>query len=101
MLYDDKVIDNTFWEDFTIAEAFGVNAVKDTFKRAFLNWKDDIYMATALTVTVNHKRWQRHANKNTELTELYSNYYYKCFDYILEDGRYEADELKYFLRIID
>ena len=25
----------TFFEDFTIAEKFGLNAVKDTFNRAF------------------------------------------------------------------
>lgn len=31
----------TFWSDFSIADAFGVNAVKDTYKRAFKEWKDD------------------------------------------------------------
>lgn len=29
----------TFWDDFTIAEAFGENAVRDTFNRAFEEWK--------------------------------------------------------------
>lgn len=25
----------TFWDDFSIAEMFGINAVRDTYKRAF------------------------------------------------------------------
>ena len=25
----------TFWDDFTIAEAFGIDAIRDTFNRAF------------------------------------------------------------------
>ena len=28
----------TFWQDFTIADRFGVSAIKDTFKRAFNEW---------------------------------------------------------------
>ena len=29
----------SFWSDFTIADRFGVNAIKDTYKRAFNEWK--------------------------------------------------------------
>ena len=32
----------TFYQDFSIADNFGINAIKDTFKRAFNEWKDDI-----------------------------------------------------------
>ena len=31
----------TFWEDFTIAESFGVEAILDTFNRSFDNWKNN------------------------------------------------------------
>ena len=37
----DYECQTTFWEDFSIADAFGEDAVKDTFKRAFEEWKDD------------------------------------------------------------
>ena len=30
----------TFWMDFTIADRFGINAVKDTFKRAYEEMTD-------------------------------------------------------------
>lgn len=31
----------TFWEDFSIADKYGIAGVKDTYKRAFSEWKDD------------------------------------------------------------
>ena len=30
----NEIVENTFFMDFSIADAFGVNAVKDTYKRA-------------------------------------------------------------------
>ena len=29
----------SFWEDFSIADKFGIKAVKDTYNRAFKEWK--------------------------------------------------------------
>lgn len=29
----------TFWEDFDIADRFGVEAIRDTYKRARAEWK--------------------------------------------------------------
>ena len=31
----------TFWQDFSTAELFGEDAIRDTAKRAFDEWKDD------------------------------------------------------------
>jgi len=31
----DYEFKTTFWMDFTIADAFGLDAVRDTFKRSF------------------------------------------------------------------
>lgn len=30
----------TFWQDFSIADKFGNNAIEDTFKRAKAEWKE-------------------------------------------------------------
>lgn len=30
---------STFWTDFSIADTFGKEAVKDTYERAFAEWK--------------------------------------------------------------
>lgn len=31
----------TFWEDFSIADKYGIAGVKDTYRRAFNEWKED------------------------------------------------------------
>lgn len=31
----------TFWDDFSIADAFGLEAIKGTFQRVFDEWKDN------------------------------------------------------------
>ena len=45
----------TFWQDFSIADAFGVAAVEDTFKRAFNEWKGNYKYLTELVMVLNHK----------------------------------------------
>ena len=32
-------VKTTFWEDFSIAERFGLSAIQDTFNRAVKEWK--------------------------------------------------------------
>lgn len=51
----------TFWEDFSIADKYGIAGVKDTYKRAFSEWKDDYKFFTELTLVLNHKIWQHFA----------------------------------------
>ena len=45
----------TFYEDFSIADRFGIPAVKDTFKRAFEGWKDNHIYLTELVMVLNWK----------------------------------------------
>lgn len=47
----------TFWGDFSIADKYGIAGVKDTYKRAFNEWKDDYKFFTELTLVLNHKIW--------------------------------------------
>ena len=49
---------STFYEDFSIADMFGVNAVKDTYKRAMASWKNDYKMLTELVMVLNWKIWR-------------------------------------------
>ena len=50
----------TFWMDFSIADRFGVKAVKDTYHRAFKAWKHDYRYLTDLVIVLNHKIWQHY-----------------------------------------
>ena len=64
----------TFWQDFSIADKFGLDAVKDTFKRAFSEWKCEYKYITELALVLNHKGWQhydRNCGDANELSQLY------------------------------
>lgn len=40
----------TFWEDFSIADKFGNEAVNDTLKRAFTEWKGNYAYLTEMVM---------------------------------------------------
>lgn len=89
----------TFWSDFSIADAFGVKAIKDTYKRAFKEWKDDYKYLTDLVIVLNHKCWQHYEKGNTEYSQLYEKLYYEAHDYALDNLK--GEELSYYLRVTD
>jgi hypothetical protein len=68
------LLQTTFWEDFTVADRFGVKVVKDTFKRAFNGWKDNYVYLTELAIVMNWKLWEHYENKNNELAMLYREF---------------------------
>ena len=59
-------VKTTFWEDFSIAERFGLSAIQDTFNRAFKEWKEDYEFLTELVLVLNHKIWQYHEKRSQE-----------------------------------
>lgn len=89
----------TFWQDFRIADAFGISAVKDTYKRAFNEWKDDYRYLTDLVMVLNHLCWFWYERGNEELSKLYSDLFYETQDYAYENLK--GEELDYFFRITD
>ena len=99
MIDNPLLVDNTFWSDFTIADAFGVNAIKDTYKRAFEEWNDDYKMLTALVITLNHKIWQHHKSGHTEYARLYNKLWTDADNYAY--SHLTDDALSYFLEVTD
>ena len=47
-------LQTTFWEDFSIADRFGLSAIQDTFKRAFEEWKNNYKYLTELILVRKH-----------------------------------------------
>ena len=92
------VMTTTFWDDFTIADRFGVNAIKDTFKRAFNEWKGNCVYLTELVIVLNHKIWQ-HYQKNDAYAELYNVLWEKADNYACT--HLKGEELAHFYRITD
>ena len=88
----------TFWEDFSIADLYGVCAIRDTFKRAFNEWKDNYIYLTELVIVLNHKIWQ-HYNKRDTYAELYNDLWEKADAYACDNLK--GDELRHFYQITD
>ena len=88
----------TFWMDFSIADKFGMEAVQDTFNRAFAEWKDDYLYLTDLVVVLNHKIWQ-HYQTDEPLARLYNSLWEKAQSYGYENLK--GEELTYFWRVLD
>lgn len=88
----------TFWEDFSIADFFGIDAVKQTYKRAFEEWKSNYEYLTELVMILNHKSWQ-YAEKNPALSQVYVDLFYESQDYGYNNLKDE--ELSYFIRTLD
>lgn len=90
----------TFWDDYSIADAFGAAAVKDTFKRSFEHWKSDYKYLTELVMVLNHKLWQWY-EKDPEgpIYKVYADAYNKASDYA--SSHLKGAELSYYYRVTD
>ena len=89
---------STFYEDFSIADAFGVSAVRDTYRRAFEGWFEDYKMLTELVMALNWKIWE-HYEHNDRLAQVYSELWEKADRWACENLK--GDELSYFYRTTD
>lgn len=96
----------TFWDDFTIAERCGgIPAIKDTYKRAFGEWKHDYKYLTELVMVLNHKIWHWYDGekwengKSTDIARVYSKLWEEARDYA--ETHLKGEEMDYYWRITD
>lgn len=88
----------TFYDDFTIADRFGISAVKDTFKRAFEEWKTNVEYVTELVMVLNHKIWH-HYKTNIELAKVYNELYDEANEWCWDNLK--GEDLDYFYKTTD
>ena len=84
----------TFFEDFSIADAFGIDAIKDTFDSAMRSWSSDIKYLTELTMVMSWKCGIYFEEGNYEYNRTYHDLYYTVRDYVYD--HFEDDDLNYF-----
>lgn len=89
----------TFWSDFSIADAFGLSAVQDTFDRAFKEWKHDHIYLTELVMVLNWKIREHYKKKHDELAKLYNKLWRQADGYACENLK--GEELTYFYQTTD
>ena len=88
----------TFWEDFTIADAFGVSAIEDTYNRAFNGWKHDYVYITELSLVLNWKMFQWY-EKDDSKYKIYYDLYTKLDAWCMDNLR--NSELIYYIDTTD
>ena len=99
MYLNDYECKTTFYQDFSIADKFGVSAIKDTYKRAFNEWKTNYIYLTELVMVLNYKMWEHYQNGNQELAKVYDELWRKADGYACDN--LSGEELAYFFRITD
>ncbi len=74
----------TFWDDFTIADAFGEDAIKDTFSRSFNEWKNNVEYITELAMVMSWKSCSWYG-KNESYMNLYSELYHEVDSWCMDN----------------
>lgn len=98
-LENGYTLQTTFWNDFTIADAFGLTAVRDTFNRSFRDWKFNKIYVTELCLVMNWKIWQHYHAGNDDLASLYNELWMEVDGWCMDNLK--DDDLKYFLETTD
>ena len=94
----DYKFKTTFMQDFTIADKFGAEAIKDTYKNAFEGWHDNVEYVTELTIVLNWKIWEWY-EKDEKIAKLYNSLWERVDGWCLENLK--GDDLSYFVRTTD
>lgn len=99
----------TFWMDFSIADKFGLDAIKDTYNRVMKEWSHDYKYMTELALAINWKCWEHYhrsrnelkpfCNNHSQIGQWYSDTYYGLLDWA--DKHLKGKELEYFYQTLD
>lgn len=88
----------TFYMDFSIAERYGAEAIKETYHDAFNGWKSNVVYITELTMVLNwkiHRWWQ----VNEEYAKLYDELWSELDEWCCEN--LNGEDLEYFYKTTD
>lgn len=88
----------TFWDDFSIADSFGISAIRDTYKRAFEEWKWDYKYLTELVMVLNWKIWYWY-KRDRKIAQCYNDLWMECDAYAYHNLKDE--ELDYYIKTLD
>ena len=88
----------TFFEDFSIADAFGLDAIEETYTRCVDCWQHEYKYMTELVMVL---RWkvEEHFGENKDYANKYQELGDKADEWMRE--HLEGDELAYYYRTID
>lgn len=99
MIPDGYKFNYTWWSDFDIADHFGLKAVKDTYTRAFREWRRDCTAMKELTAVLNWRCWKHYEEKREDFSKLYRDLYEECYSKCLD--YFKGDELTEYWSFLD
>lgn len=89
----------TFWQDFSIAERFGIDSVKDTYRRVKQEWSSNYKYWTELVLVLNHKIWYWYEiNSASQLARVYNELWQDADELAMN---WQGEALTYFLQTTD
>ena len=94
----------TFYDDFTIADFFGLDSIKKMYKGIFNRWKKQVKFITELALVLYYKYVE--FNERAQFDSKYipvSEWYRETFINLQEWGynNYEGEDLMYFYNTLD
>jgi len=94
----DFKFESTFWEEFSIAEDYGVDGVKEHYNLVFPQWKDNLKYLTELVLVLNLKLfiWFK---VDDDLGRMYEQLWMESDQYAL--NTLKGDDLHYYLHTLD
>lgn len=88
----------TFFSDLSIAECFGIKAIKDTYEKVIKEWGKDIVYMTEFTMCLNHKIWQLY-EVDEPCARVYDELWRNACQYVAT--HFKGEDLTYFYEITD
>ncbi len=95
----------SFYRDFSIADKYGIDAIMDTYQRAFNEWQNDTEFITELTMVLNWKIWEHYDSTEDEdsptnkIASLYNDLWQECDNWCRDNLK--GDDLSYFYNTTD
>lgn len=94
-------LEYTFASDFAIADWYGEEDVKDTYKRVKEDWLCDYKAFTEVVIALNSLAWISYAADRPAFTDLYSDLYYKAKEDFYDKWGDDADACEWFYKMTD
>lgn len=88
----------SFFSDLSIAECFGVDAIRQTYNKVIRDWGNDIVYITEFTMCLNHKIWQLH-EVDEPTAQVYDELWRKACEFVT--SHFEGEDLSYYYRVTD
>lgn len=95
----DYNIVSTFASDFAIADAFGADAVEDTYERSMAGFSEDVFMLTEMSLVLNWAIWRYWELHEQELSIMYDKLWKKLDSYMM--SHFTGDELQFYIKTTD